>query len=69
MLQPDLEGGEEEVYEELGEAQTEGGLGGLVRHQDEDHLVDSQQRDQGEGRLSQPEDGRTKRQTEHKISV
>ena len=51
----DLEGWEEEVDEELGETQTDGGLGRFVRHKDEDHLMDAQQGDQGESGLSQPE--------------
>lgn len=42
-----LKGGEEEVDEELGETQTDGGLGGLVCHKDKNHLMDTQQRDQG----------------------
>lgn len=45
-FESNLEGGEEEVAEELCEAQTDGGLGGLVRHKDKDHLMDAQQRDQ-----------------------
>lgn len=55
MSWSDLEGGEEEVDEELGETQPDGAHGGLVRHEDEDHLVDSQQRDQSQRRLCQPE--------------
>lgn len=43
-----LKGGEEKVDEELGETQTDGGLGGLIGHKDKDHLVDTQQRDQGQ---------------------
>lgn len=38
---------EEEVDEELGETQTDGALGGLICHKDKDHLMDTQQRDQG----------------------
>lgn len=42
-----LEGGEKKVAEELGETQGDGGLCGLVRDEDEDHLMDAQQRNQG----------------------
>lgn len=51
-----LEGGEEEVHEELGDTQAVGGLGGLVRQEDEDHLVDPQQGDEGQSGLGQPEE-------------
>lgn len=61
--QSNLEGREEEVDEELGETQGNGGLGGFVCHKDEDHLMDTQQRDQGQSRLSQPE-----REKEHGIN-
>lgn len=50
-----LKGGEEEIYEELGEAQADGRVRGLVCYEDEDHVVDAQQRDQGQRRLGQPE--------------
>lgn len=46
-----LEGAEEEVEEELGEAQ--GALGVLVRHEGEDHFVDTQQGDEGQCGLGQ----------------
>lgn len=49
-----LEGREEEVYEELGDTQAAGGRGGLVRQEDEDHLVDPQQGDEGQSGLGQP---------------
>ena len=52
-----LKGGEEQIDEELGETQTDGGLGGLICHKDKHHLVDTQQRDEGQSRLSQPETG------------
>lgn len=45
--QETLEGGEEEIDEELSETQTDGGLSGLVCYKDKDHLMDTQQRDQG----------------------
>lgn len=45
-LESNLEGGEEEVDEELCEAQADGGLGGLVCHKDKDYLMDAQQGDQ-----------------------
>lgn len=50
-----LKGGEEEIYEELGEAQADRRECGLVCYEDEDHVVDAQQRDQGQRRLGQPE--------------
>ena len=50
-----LERGEEEVDEKLGETQTDCGLGGLICHKNKDHLMDTQQRDQGQSGLSQPE--------------
>lgn len=42
-----LEGGEEEVNEELGETQAAAVLCGLIRYKDKDHLMDPQQWDQG----------------------
>lgn len=51
----DLKGGEEEIYEELGQTQADGGVCGLVRDEDEDHVVDAQQGDQRQRRLGQPE--------------
>lgn len=51
----DLKGGEEEIYEELGETQADSGVCGLVRYKDEDHVVDAQQGDQGQRGLCQPE--------------
>lgn len=50
-----LKGGEEEIYEELGKTQADGGVCGLVCDEDEDHVVDAQQGDQGQRRLCQPE--------------
>ena len=50
-----LKGGEEEIYEELGETQADGGVCGLVCYKDKDHVVDAQQGDQGQRRLCQPE--------------
>lgn len=50
-----LKGGEEEIYEELGQTQADGGVCGLVCDEDEDHGVDAQQGDQGQRRLCQPE--------------
>lgn len=50
-----LKGGEEEIYEELGEAQTDSRVCGLVCYKDEDHVVDAQQGDKGQRRLCQPE--------------
>lgn len=53
-----LEGGEEEIDNDLGDAQTEGCFRRLVHQINKDHLMDAQQRDQGESRLSQPDGGR-----------
>lgn len=50
-----LKGREEEINEELGETQTDGFFGGLIRQEDKNHLVDTQQGDEGQGRLGQPE--------------
>lgn len=50
-----LKGGEEEIYEELGETQADSGVCGLVCYKDKDHVVDAQQGDQGQRRLCQPE--------------
>lgn len=47
-----LEGAEEEVEEELDEAQ--GAVGLLVRHKGEHHFVDPQQGDEGQRGLGQP---------------
>lgn len=47
MFWLNLKGGEEKVYEELGETQTQSGVGGLICHKDKDHVMDTQQRDQG----------------------
>lgn len=44
---PNLEGGEEEVNEELGKTNANGALGGFVCHEDKENLMDAQQRDQG----------------------
>lgn len=66
MLWFNLEGGEEEVDEEFGDTQAAGGVGGLVCHKDKDHLVDTQQRDQGQGRLSQPETDGTRDEAQSK---
>lgn len=68
MHQSNLEGGEEEIDEELGETQNDGGLGGLVCHKDKDHLMDTQQGDQGQSRLGQPETEERQRETELKVS-
>lgn len=43
-----LKGGEEEVGEKLGETQADGAFSGLVCDKDEDHLMDSQQWNQGQ---------------------
>lgn len=52
MLPPHLEGVEEEGEEHLDVAQDARGL--LVGGEDEDHLVDPEEGDEGEGGFGQP---------------
>lgn len=52
MMGTHLEGTEEEVEKELGEAQR--ALGMLISHKGEDHLVDPQQRDEGQRGPGEP---------------
>lgn len=52
MLKTHLEGTEEQLKEELGGAQT--ALGMLISHKGKDHLMDAQQRDEGQRGPGQP---------------
>lgn len=52
MVDTHLEGTEEQVKKELGGAQ--GALGVLISHKGKDHLVDPQQRDEGQRGPGQP---------------
>lgn len=53
--QQTLKRGKEQVHKQLGEPQRDGAGRGLVSDKYEEHLMDSQQRDEGERGLGQPE--------------